>query len=144
MSDALYALGRVAVTIVFITFGVIQFTNIGSYIANPAVAHVSTLTNGVLSPTAIAYLVAIIDLFGGALLLIGFMTRWVALVLFVFTGLTIYFVHHFWDMEGAARVGNQVNALKNLSIMGALLMLMAMGGGRLSLDGRSSVADRRM
>ncbi len=140
MSDIAYVLGRIAVPIVFIVFGVLQFMNIESYIANPAVVQVSTLTNGVLSPTVIAYLVATIDLVGGLMVLVGFMTRVAALVLFVFTGLTIYFVHHFWDMDGAARVANQVNAFKNLSIMGALLMLAAMGGGRFSVDNRGSAA----
>ena len=140
MSDVLYALGRVALTVVFITFGVIQFMNIGTYIANPAVVQVSTLTNGILSPTVIAYAVATIDLVGGALVLIGFMTRFAAVVLFVFVGLTIYFVHHFWDMEGAARAANMGNALKNLAMMGALLMLTVTGPGRLSIDGRSSAS----
>jgi len=140
MWEVIYALGRIAVPIVFIVFGVIQFMNIGNYIANPAVVQVSTLTGGVLSPTVIAYLVAAIDLVGGLLVLIGFMTRWAAVVLFVFVGLTIFFVHHFWDMEGAARALNQAHALKNLAIMGALLMLAAMGPGRWSVDNRNSAA----
>jgi putative oxidoreductase len=80
--------------------------------------------------------VAAVDLIGGVLVLIGFLTRWAALALFVFVGLTIFFAHPFWDMEGAARAGNQAHALKNLSIMGALLMIAAMGAGRFSVDGR--------
>jgi putative oxidoreductase len=140
MSDFTYALGRVAVTIVFIVFGIFQFSNIAPYVAHPAVAHVSALTNGVLSPTLIAYLVATVDVVGGILILIGFKTRWAAVVLLVFVGLTIYFVHHFWDMEGAARAANQAHALKNLSIMGALLMLAAKGAGRFSFDGVSANA----
>jgi putative oxidoreductase len=140
MSDVIFALGRVALTIVFITFGIIQFMNIGTYIANPAVAQVSTLTQGYLSPTMIAYAVATIDVVGGVLVLVGFLTRLAAAVLFIFVGLTIYFVHHFWDMEGAARAANMTNALKNLAMMGALLMLMVTGAGRLSIDGRSSAS----
>lgn len=137
MWEGVYVLGRIAIPVVFIVFGVLQFTNIDAYIANPAIMQVSTLTNGTLSPTVLAYLVAAVDLVGGLMILVGFMTRFAALVLFVFTGLTIYFVHHFWDMEGAARVGNQVNAFKNLSIMGALLLLAAVGGGRWSFDNRN-------
>jgi putative oxidoreductase len=140
MSDYVYALGRAAVAVIFIVFGVIQFSNIAPYISNAAVAQFSTLTNGTLSPTVIAYAVATIDLVGGIMVLIGYKTRWAALVLFVFTGLTIYFVHHFWDMSGAARSANQAHAYKNLAIMGALLMLAAMGPGRISVDGRAKPA----
>ena len=138
MSDVLYALGRAAVSAVFIIFGVRQFMNIDTYIANAVIVQVSGLTQGALSPTMLAYALATVDLVGGALILIGFLTRIVAVVLIIFVALTIYFVHHFWDMEGAARVANDVNAWKNLAIIGALLMLAAAGAGRLSVDGRSS------
>lgn len=141
MSDVVYALGRAALTVVFITFGVIQFTSIDTYLAFPAVVQVSALTNGMLTPIMIVYAVATIDLVGGVLVLIGFLTRFAAVVLFIFVGLTIYFVHHFWDMEGAARAANMTNALKNLAMMGALLMLIVTGPGRLSVDGRSSAKE---
>ena len=54
--------------------------------------------------------------------------RWGALVLVVFTASTIFFVHHFWDMTGDAYEQNQIQALKNLSIMGGAA---ADRGGRL-------------
>ena len=62
--------------------------------------------------------------------------RWGALVLVVFTASTIFFVHHFWDMTGDAYEQNQIQALKNLSIMGALLLIVAVGSGPHSVDGR--------
>jgi uncharacterized membrane protein YphA (DoxX/SURF4 family) len=37
-------------------------------------------------------------------------------------------------MEGATRAANQVQALKNISIIGALLMIAAHGAGRFSFD----------
>jgi uncharacterized membrane protein YphA (DoxX/SURF4 family) len=36
-------------------------------------------------------------------------------------------------MDGAARAANQAHALKNLAIMGALLMIAAHGPGRYSI-----------
>ena len=71
MSDYSQAIGRALISVVFIVFGYLQFTNIGAYIANPAVVKAAALTGGALSPTVIAYLVAAIDLVGGLLLLIG-------------------------------------------------------------------------
>jgi putative oxidoreductase len=136
MWEIVYALGRMAVPILFIVFGALQFMNIGQYAASPATVKFVATTGNVVSPTVVAYAVAAIDLIGGLMVLVGFKTRWAALVLFVFTGMTIYFAHPFWAMEGAARATNQAHALKNLSIMGALLMIAAHGAGRFSLDRR--------
>lgn len=134
MSGYSHTIARVLMSIVFIVFGYLQFTNIGAYIANPAVVKAAGLTGGILSPTIIAYLVAAIDLFGGLLILVGFQTRWAALVLLVFTILTLFLAHNFWTMDGPARIGNMVNFYKNLVVIGALLMLWTFGGGPYSLD----------
>ena len=136
MSENLHALGRILVSIVFIVFGFIQFTNIGNYIANPTIIKVAGMTGGILTPTIIAYLVAAIDLFGGILVLIGYQTRSATIVLIAFVVLTLLFAHNFWTMEGPARAANQAHFYKNLVIIGALLLLIAHGPGAYSLDRR--------
>jgi putative oxidoreductase len=138
MPDYVQAIGRVLISAVFIVFGYIQFTHIGNYIANPAVLKVAGMTGGIISPTVIAYLVAAIDLFGGVLILVGYQTRWTAIVLIVFVVLTLLLVHTFWTMEGPARAANQGNFYKNLGLIGGLLFLIALGPGRCSLDHRFS------
>jgi putative oxidoreductase len=135
MSEIAYALGRIALPVVFIVFGAFQFMDITPYVTAPAVTRFVALTGNVLSPKVVAYTVACIDLIAGLMVLVGFKTRWAALVLFVFTAMTIFLAHPFWTMEGAARAANQAQALKNLSIMGALLMIAARGPGRYSADG---------
>lgn len=137
-----HALGRVLMSVVFIVFGVIQFTSIGTYIASPAVVKFAAVTGGILSPKVIAYLVATIDLVGGLLLLIGWQVRWIVWILFVFVGLTLYFAHPFWTMDGAARATNQAHFLKNLAIMGGLLLLAVNGAGPCSVDNRGRGRDR--
>ena len=107
--------------------------NIAPYVTSPAVVKFVSVTGHVVSPTVVAYTVAAIDLIGGLMILVGFQSRWTALVLLVFVGLTIYFAHPFWSMDGAARAANQAHALKNLAIMGALLMIAAHGPGRFSV-----------
>jgi putative oxidoreductase len=138
MSNYTQAIGRILISAVFILFGYVQFTHIGGYIANPAVIKFSGLTGGILSPTIIAYLVAAIDLIGGILILLGYQTRWAAIVLIVFVVLTLVFVHHFWTMEGAAFAGNRAHFYKNLAIIGGLLFLISGGAGSCSLDHRSA------
>lgn len=137
MTDTFNAVARVCLAVVFIVFGFIQFTNIGNYIGNPAVVKVAGYT-GVLTPTVIAYLVAVIDLFGGLLILVGYQTRWATLVLIGFVILTMLLVHNFWSMEGPARATNQAHFYKNLALIGGLLMLHFYGPGRISLDARLS------
>jgi putative oxidoreductase len=136
MSDNLHALARVLISIVFIVFGFLQFTNIGAYVANPTVVKVAAMSGGILTPTIIAYLVAAIDLFGGILILVGYQTRWASLVLIVFVILTLFLAHNFWTMEGPARAGNQANFYKNLALIGGLLLIYIHGPGRLSVEGR--------
>jgi putative oxidoreductase len=138
MSNYTQAIGRILISAVFIVFGYVQFTHIGGYIANPAVIKFSGLTGGILSPTIIAYLVAAIDLIGGILILLGYQTRWAAIVLIMFVVLTLVFVHHFWTMEGAAFAGNRAHFYKNLAIIGGLLFLISGGAGSCSLDHRSA------
>ena len=138
MPDYVQAIGRVLISAVFIVFGYIQFTHIGTYIANPAVIKVAGMTGGILSPTVIAYLVAAIDLFGGILILVGYQTRWTAIVLIVFVVLTLLLVHTFWTMEGPARAANQAHFYKNLGLIGGLMFLITLGSGRCSLDHRFS------
>ena len=70
------------------------------------------------------------------MVLIGLKARWGALVLIVFTAATIILVHHFWDMSGEAFNSNLTEALKNLSIMGGLLLVVAVGAGPSSMDRR--------
>ena len=62
-------------------------------------------------------------------------TRWLAATMFVFVALTVWYAHPFWTMTGAPRGANQAHALKNLAIMGALLLLMVGRSGRYSIDG---------
>jgi putative oxidoreductase len=124
------------VSAVFIVFGYLQFTNISNYLAFPAVVKFSAFTGGIVPPIVIVYLVAAICLFGGILILLGYQTRWTAIVLILFVVLTLIFAHNFWTMDGPARAANQAHFYKNLAIIGALLFLINAGAGSCSLDHR--------
>src|SRR5215470_6709205 len=139
MSRLLYALGRILLPAVFIVAGWNKLLDIKGVIAqlepkNLPIPFETDQYIGMPKLEALAYLVAAVELFGGVMILIGWKARWAALVLFVFSGLTIYYFHDFWTMEGADRLLNQTMALKNLSIMGGLLMVMAIGSGPVALE----------
>ena len=79
------------------------------------------------------------------MILFGLMARWGALLLVVFTAGTIFFVHNFWDMTSDAYEQNMILALKNLSIMGGLLLVVAVGSApaRIRSIDASLMPDRR-
>ncbi len=78
-------------------------------------------TKGLPAAGLIAWAVVFVKVFGGAGLILGYRVGLSAMALFVFTFLTIVVVHN-----NAAEMGA---ALKNLSIMGGLLYVMAFGPG---------------
>jgi putative oxidoreductase len=79
-------------------------------------------------------LAAIVEIGGGLSILTGFLTRIGALGLLVFLVITTLVFHDFWNLAGAERQTEMTSFLKNLAIMGGLLLLMAHGAGRYSVD----------
>ena len=82
----------------------------------------------------LAYLGAVIvEVGGGAMLLVGYRTKLVAIVLALFCVVTALIFHrNFADQT------QMVMFLKNVSIAGGFLLLVAHGAGPLSLDRRSA------
>jgi putative oxidoreductase len=73
---------------------------------------------------------------GGVLcLLVGWRARAAAFGMFVYLAAVSVLLHNFWALHGAAAGGAQTQFLKNVGIMGGLLMIAANGPGKWSLDG---------
>ena len=117
------AVGRLMISTLFLLAGL-------SKIAAPAMTIGYIQSVGLPLPSVAFALAAFTEIVGGILLVLGYRTRIVAGVLFVFTLATAAFFHnHFGDQ-------NQfIHFFKNVAIAGGLLHVMAFGGGRLSLDG---------
>ncbi len=85
-----------------------------------------------------------LTLVGGILFLIlgslsviaGFKIRIGAALLLVFLVLATYYFHDFWNFEGPEQQNQMIQFMKNLSLMGTMLFLMANGAGAMSLDAR--------
>jgi len=74
----------------------------------------------------LAILVALVEVVGGLLIAFNVLTRTAAVVMVLFVAVTTFYFHDFWSMpNGPERTNNMVQALKNLSIMGAFLMIAA-------------------
>lgn len=83
-------------------------------------------------PLAPTLLVAatIVELGGALLVLLGIQVRLGALMLCLFLIPTTYFFHNFWDLQGSAQQLQVIMFLKNLSIFGGGLVLVAFGSGQ--------------
>ena len=138
-----YALGRIFVPIVFIWEAILKLINIGRFaklLADskvPIPDEIAPYLGGMPKYEVLAWALAVLELVCGLVILIGLMARWGALLLVVLTAGTIFFVHNFWDMTGEAYEQNLILALKNLSIMGGLLLIVAVDSGLHSIDRRA-------
>jgi putative oxidoreductase len=78
---------------------------------------------------------AIVFLIAGSLsVILGYKARIGAALLLVFLVLASYYFHPFWKLSGQAQQEQMIQFMKNLSMMGTMLFLMANGSGPLSLD----------
>jgi putative oxidoreductase len=86
---------------------------------------------------------AIVFLLAGSLsLIIGFKARIGAVLLLIFTISGTYYFHHFWTFTEPELIQDQLKSfMKNLSIIGGLLMIIANGPGAFSVDSKRSEAE---
>ena len=137
-----YTLGRVLLPLVFLVAGaqkalnIVDFAKLVAATGIPIPDQIEAYLRGLPKYEALGYLIAVVEVICALMVMIGFKARWGALVLAVFSACAIIFVHHFWDMQGDALIQNRDDALKNLSIMGGLLLIVAVGAGPSLVDDR--------
>jgi putative oxidoreductase len=90
---------------------------------------------------------AIVFLLVGSLsVIVGYKARVGAALLLTFLVLASYYFHPFWKLEGQVQQEQMIQFMKNLSMMGAMVFVLANGSGPLSLDSwltkRSARAER--
>lgn len=86
-----------------------------------------------LVPLFLAGTIAV-EVLGGLSLLLGLKARWGALVLAAFLVPVTLVFHGFWALEGMERQVQMVSFMKNVGLMGGLLLVALHGSGRYSVD----------
>lgn len=107
-----------------------NFSSVVGYMTSEGVPFATPMLIG-----AIAFLIA-----GSLSIVVGFQTRIGASLLLVFLVLATYFFHDFWNFEGAEAQQQTIQFMKNLSLMGTMVFLIANGPGEVSLDAGNSPA----
>lgn len=133
MNSYLSLAGRILIATIFFMSAVgnkiPNFNGVAQYKASEGVPLPSLMLVG-----GIVFLIA-----GSLSVIIGYKTPIGSGLLLVFLLLATYFFHDFWTYEGEARQQQMIQFMKNLSLVGTMLFLMANGPGRLSFDNRNQI-----
>lgn len=125
-SDALILLARLLLMALFLSTGWQKLANFAG-----TVKYMESVRAPV--PPLAAAVAVITEFFVAIALILGILTRPLALIFAVFTLGTALLGHRFWTMEGPLREENKINFLKNMSIIGGLLLLAITGPGKFAL-----------
>ena len=129
LQNPLALLGRILLALIFITSG---FGKIGGF--DGVVGYIAS--KGLPMPAVVAALTILIELGGGLAIAFGFMTRWAALALAVFSLLAGLIFHAYWAVPADQVMNMQINFWKNVAIAGGFLALAAFGPGAISVDAK--------
>jgi len=127
--DFIILVARILLMILFVVSGWAKLTGFEG-----TVSYMTSL--GAPAPTIAAAVAVIMEFFVGIVLILGLYTRPLAFLFALFVLGTALIGHPFWNMVDPERSANMTQFLKNLSIIGGLLLLAVSGPGRFSLDRR--------
>jgi putative oxidoreductase len=129
MANAAALAGRILLAAMFLMAG---YGKIGGFAGT--VGYISSV--GLPAPQLLAAAAVVVELVGGALLLVGWKARWAALALAGFTVMASVLFHNYWAMPAAQQMMQQLMFTKNMAVTGGLLMVAALGAGGWSVDRR--------
>jgi putative oxidoreductase len=123
----LVLVGRILFSLIFVTAAPRHFSQEGIQHA----AQLGTPLAGVLVPIS-----GVLALAGGLSLALGYKARWGAWILVGFLIPVTLMMHAFWKLQDPAQIHiQQAMFAKNMSMLGAVLLITYFGSGPLSLDG---------
>lgn len=128
-AGAVTLLGRLLIAGMFVYAGygkIGGFEGTAGYIAS----------KGLPLPQLLAAGTVVLELVAGVLLALGWKARWAALALAAFTVLASVIFHAYWAVPADQFRTQQLFFLKNMAIVGGLLVIAALGPGRWSVDRR--------
>lgn len=143
--NVLFFVGRILFVLIFIVSGASKLMDIsstasmisGKIVIPQELSGLATQVEGATGmtvPQLLAIAAGVVELGAGLMLAVNFGSRIAALLLIGFTVAATFYFHDFWNQVGADRTNNMVHAMKNVSIVGALLVFFVLGAWRPSID----------
>lgn len=115
----LFVLGRILLGGYFIKSGYGHFKNLGMLTGYAQ-------SKGVPMPKLAVFVTGLMMVLGGLGILLGVYVQLSVLLIGLFLLGTLVKMHKYWEVtDPMARMGEQVNFYKNLGLLGAILMLLA-------------------
>ena len=85
-------------------------------------------------PEILGYIAPPVEFIGGVCLLVGFATRYAALVMLLFVIIASFSSHRYWSSPPEQVANQSSHFWKNVSMMGGTVLLFITGAGRYALD----------
>jgi putative oxidoreductase len=137
---ALVTFGRVLFAVLFMYTGATKLFAIqqtAEYIGSKVVipAQLATYTSqleamaGMPMPQILAYAAGGFEILAGLMIAVNFGARFFAILLIFFVVAATFYFHDFWNQPAPENARVLIDALKNLSIIGALFMIAGYGRG---------------
>ena len=131
--DGVILVSRILLMLLFVIFGWEKLIGFGG-----TVGYFGQI--GLPAPALAAIIAVVMEFFVGVAIILGLLTRPLAVILAIYTLATGLVGHHYWTMSGMARMEAEINFFKNISIIGGLFLLYVTGAGRYSIDARLGLA----
>ena len=97
--------------------------------------------HGVPAAALFVPVAGVLAIAGSLSIILGYRAKWGACLIILFLVPVTFFMHNFWTLnDPMQRMMQQVNFMKNISMMGAALLIAYFGAGPLSIDSMYSRA----
>ena len=142
---AFITFGRVLFAVLFIytgatkLFGIQQTADfIASKVAIPSLltpytSQLETMS-GMTTPQMLAIGVGGFEIIAGLMIALNFGARFFAILLIIFVTVATFYFHDFWNQAPPDNAKTLIDALKNLSLIGALFIIAGYGRGPRSVE----------
>jgi putative oxidoreductase len=121
------AIGRILLSLIFVLAGISKLGAIAGTSAHMAQAGIPYANDLVWGAVAL-------ELGGGILLIVGFLTRLVAAAFFFYVLTLAVIFHAYWTMTGAEAHSQHADFFQHVAIAGGMLFVVAFGAGPYSID----------
>ena len=133
VKDSLLLVSRVLLMLLFVIYGWEKLTGYSG-----TIGYFTKI--GVPMPALATLISVVMEFFVGIAVILGLLTRPLAILLAIYTLGTSLLGHHYWSLTGMAQAEAEINFYKNWSIIAGLLLLYLTGAGKYSIDAKLGLA----
>ena len=142
---ALITFGRILFAVLFVYTGATKLFAVqatADYIATkvtlpplivPYLAQLESVT-GMATPQMLAISVGAFEVIAGLMIALNVLARFFAILLVIFVVMATFYFHDFWNQAPPDNARTLIDALKNLSLIGALFIIAGYGKGPRSVE----------